>query len=40
MLSTRIKLGATQEVSVIAELSDGTFVSAAQSVKVTIGGCG
>ncbi|MBL6970142.1 MAG: thiosulfate oxidation carrier protein SoxY [Campylobacterales bacterium] len=40
MLSTRIKLGATQEVSVIAELSDGSFVSAAQSVKVTIGGCG
>ncbi len=40
MLSTRIKLGATQEVSAVAELSDGSFVIASQSVKVTIGGCG
>jgi predicted secreted protein len=27
-------------VSVIAEPSDGTFMAASQSVKVTIGGCG
>ena len=38
--STRIKLGGTQEVVAIAELSNGTFISAKQSVKVTIGGCG
>jgi sulfur-oxidizing protein SoxY len=38
--STRIKLGGTQEVYAIAELSNGTFLSAKQSVKVTIGGCG
>jgi sulfur-oxidizing protein SoxY len=38
--STRIKLGGTQEVVAIAELSNGTFLSAKQSVKVTIGGCG
>lgn len=37
---TRIKLGGTQEVVAIAEMSDGTFLSASQSVKVTIGGCG
>lgn len=40
MFSTRIKLGQTQEVAALVELSDGTFLSAAQSVKVTIGGCG
>ncbi len=37
---TRIKLGGTQEVVVIAEMSDGSFLSASQNVKVTIGGCG
>lgn len=37
---TRIKLGGTQDVVAIAEMSDGTFLSAKQSVKVTIGGCG
>ncbi|QOY51786.1 thiosulfate oxidation carrier protein SoxY [Candidatus Sulfurimonas baltica] len=40
MFATRIKLGQTQEVAALVELSDGTFLSAAQSVKVTIGGCG
>lgn len=40
MLSTRIKLGETQEVVALAELSNGTFLLASQSVKVTIGGCG
>lgn len=37
---TRIKLGGTQDVVAIAEMSDGTFLSAKQNVKVTIGGCG
>lgn len=37
---TRIKLGSTQDVVAIAELSDGSFISAKQNVKVTIGGCG
>ncbi len=37
---TRIKLGGTQDVLAIAEMSDGTFLSAKQNVKVTIGGCG
>ncbi|WP_297483717.1 thiosulfate oxidation carrier protein SoxY [Sulfurimonas sp.] len=40
MFSTRIKLGGTQDVTAIVELSDGTFLMASQSVKVTIGGCG
>jgi sulfur-oxidizing protein SoxY len=38
--ATRLKLGGTQEVVAVAELSDGTFIQAKQSVKVTIGGCG
>jgi sulfur-oxidizing protein SoxY len=38
--ATRIKLSTTQEVVGLAELSDGTFIKAAKSVKVTIGGCG
>lgn len=37
---TRIKLGGTQDVVAIAQMSDGTFLSAKQNVKVTIGGCG
>lgn len=40
MLSTRIKLGETQDVAALAELSNGSFLIASQSVKVTIGGCG
>jgi len=40
MLATRIKLGETQEVVALVELSNGTFLTAAQRVKVTIGGCG
>jgi sulfur-oxidizing protein SoxY len=39
-LSTRVKLGGTQDVAVIVEMSDGSFLTASQSVKVTIGGCG
>ena len=38
--ATRVKLAKTQEVVAIAELSNGTFLSASKSVKVTIGGCG
>ena len=40
MLATRIKLGGTQEVAALVELSNGEFLVASQSVKVTIGGCG
>ena len=38
--ATRIKLGGTQEVVALAEMSDGSFLRAAKPVKVTIGGCG
>jgi sulfur-oxidizing protein SoxY len=40
MIATRVKLGGTQEVAALVEMSDGTFLTASQSVKVTIGGCG
>lgn len=40
MFATRIKLGGTQEVSALVELSNGEFIIASQTVKVTIGGCG
>ncbi len=40
MIATRIKLGGTQEVTALVELSNGNFISASQSIKVTIGGCG
>ena len=38
--STRIRLAGTQEVIAIAKMADGSFVRAANTVKVTIGGCG
>jgi len=38
--ATRIKLAKTQDVVALVELSDGSFLSATKSVKVTIGGCG
>ncbi|GIU01656.1 thiosulfate oxidation carrier protein SoxY [Sulfurovum sp. TSL6] len=38
--ATRVKLGGTQDVVALVELSDGTFMKSAKSVKVTIGGCG
>jgi len=38
--ATRIKLGGTQDVVALVELSNGTFIKTAKSVKVTIGGCG
>jgi sulfur-oxidizing protein SoxY len=37
---TRIRLGETQDVIALAQLSDGSFVMARAEVKVTIGGCG
>ncbi|HIP03364.1 MAG TPA: thiosulfate oxidation carrier protein SoxY [Campylobacterales bacterium] len=40
MFATRIKLGGTQEVIALVELSNGEFLISSQSVKVTIGGCG
>jgi sulfur-oxidizing protein SoxY len=38
--ATRIRLGGTQDVIVVAQLADGSFVKAQNEVKVTIGGCG
>ena len=38
--STRTKLAKSQDVFVVAELSDGTFLKDTKNVKVTIGGCG
>jgi len=38
--ATRVKLGGTQDIVALVELSNGTFIKTAKSVKVTIGGCG
>jgi sulfur-oxidizing protein SoxY len=38
--NTRIRLAATQNITAVAEMSDGSFHSASKQVKVTIGGCG
>ncbi len=38
--STHIRLAATQDVSAVARLSDGTFLIDTRNCKVTIGGCG
>ncbi len=38
--STRIRLAKTQKIHALAEMSDGSLFTAAQEVKVTIGGCG
>lgn len=38
--STRIRLAGTQDVIAVAKMSDGSFVQAQNTVKVTIGGCG
>lgn len=38
--STRVKLGGTQDIVIIAETSKGEFLKLAKNVKVTIGGCG
>ena len=38
--STRIRLASTQDVVAIAKMADGSFRTAKNNVKVTIGGCG
>ncbi|MGE3626764.1 MAG: thiosulfate oxidation carrier protein SoxY [Hyphomicrobiales bacterium] len=38
--STRIRLAGTQNLVVLAEMSDGSYYKAIRQVKVTIGGCG
>lgn len=38
--STRIRLAQTQDLVAIAQMEDGSFAKASQTVKVTIGGCG
>ena len=38
--SSRMRLAKTQDVVVVAELSDGKFLLGKRIVKVTIGGCG
>ncbi|MFT5662198.1 MAG: sulfur-oxidizing protein SoxY [Sulfurimonas sp.] len=40
MFATRVKLGGTQKITAVVALSNGEFLMASQSVKVTIGGCG
>ena len=39
-MSSRMRLGKTQDVIAVAEMSDGKFYMAKRLVKVTIGGCG
>jgi len=38
--NTRIRLAATQNITAVAKMSDGSFYMASKLVKVTIGGCG
>lgn len=38
--STRIRLAKTQNVTAVAKMADGSFATASNVVKVTIGGCG
>jgi sulfur-oxidizing protein SoxY len=39
-VATRIRLAATQDVTVVAKTSKGQFIVAKRAVKVTVGGCG
>jgi sulfur-oxidizing protein SoxY len=39
-ISTRIRLGKTQNVVAVAMMSDGSVYMAKKKIKVTIGGCG
>ncbi|MEZ5910526.1 MAG: thiosulfate oxidation carrier protein SoxY [Hyphomicrobiaceae bacterium] len=39
-VSSRMRLGKTQDVLVVAQMSDGKFYMGKRLVKVTIGGCG
>ncbi len=38
--TSRMRLGKTQDVVCVAEMSDGKFYMGKRTVKVTIGGCG
>lgn len=38
--ASRVKLSESQDIVAVVGLSDGTFIKAGKSVKVTIGGCG
>ena len=38
--NTRIRLGGTQNVMAVAQMSDGSFFMDVHEVRVTIGGCG
>ena len=38
--NTRIRLAATQSITAVARMNDGSFYTASKQVKVTIGGCG
>ena len=38
--NTRIRLAATQNITAVARMNDGSFYMASKQVKVTIGGCG
>jgi sulfur-oxidizing protein SoxY len=39
-LATNVRLAATSDVRVIAEMSNGSLYESKQEVKVTVGGCG
>jgi sulfur-oxidizing protein SoxY len=39
-ISSRMRLGRTQDIVAVAALSNGTFLMSRRTVKVTIGGCG
>jgi sulfur-oxidizing protein SoxY len=38
--NTRIRLAASQNITAVAKMNDGSFFTASKLVKVTIGGCG
>jgi sulfur-oxidizing protein SoxY len=38
--NTRVRLAATQNITAVARMNDGSFFTATRPVKVTIGGCG
>jgi sulfur-oxidizing protein SoxY len=35
-----VRLAATQNITAVARMNDGSFFTASRQVKVTIGGCG
>ena len=38
--NVRVRLAATQNITAVAKMNDGSFFTASKQVKVTIGGCG